>query len=568
MRVLPVPGRRTRTRVVAAALVACSAAACSGSHAASPRPTQPAHVDHRRPGAASPLQVMPAPYQLPTAVSREVVLPGPGGLMIAGGLTPSGASTDAVIALDPVTGATRPAGRLAEATHDAAGVALGGRMFVLGGGTVSSTPTIQAFSPGTQAAVVGRLSRARSDSNGVSAGPIGYLVGGYDGTIVDPQVLATTDGQHFRAAARLPVPVRYAGTAAVAGVIWVFGGQTATGRDGRHPAGRPGDRRGRRGRPPAAAGAGRGRDQPGRADLRRGRGDRAGNQPDRAPVRPGHVPGQRRGRTAGADRLRGRGGDRWRRVPDRRRGRHASGAHGDDVPAGDGRTDDAERGCVTVAGAGGEPRPAGAGLGSRGPARRRPDRRPSQQPAADRRPAGPDQMGVPAARRPRARPDVPPAGRRVLLPRREVHHRDAGRRPGHQRDLARHQQDRLPVRRAGRARCRARPPVQPGRRDAHPGRHHHLGRHQELPAGDHHTARAHRDAGHRPDDERLRARSASAVRQPERRVPDDQRALPGHRDQRRLGRRDVRWAAEWRGRRTRPGCCTRRTPTRYTPRGI
>ena len=149
--------------------------------------------------------------------------------MIAGGLTPSGASTDAVIALDPVTGATRPAGRLAEATHDAAGVALGGRMFVLGGGTVSSTPTIQAFSPGTQAAAVGRLSRARSDSNGVSAGPIGYLVGGYDGTIVDPQVLATTDGQHFRAAARLPVPVRYAGTAAVAGVIWVFGGQTATG---------------------------------------------------------------------------------------------------------------------------------------------------------------------------------------------------------------------------------------------------------------------------------------------------------------------------------------------------
>ena len=122
-----------------------------------------------------------------------------------------------MIALDPVTGATRPAGRLAEATHDAAGVALGGRMFVLGGGTASSAPTIQAFSPGTQAAVVGRLSRARSDSNGVSAGPIGYVVGGYDGTIVDPQVLATTDGQHFRAAARLPVPVRYAGTAAVAG---------------------------------------------------------------------------------------------------------------------------------------------------------------------------------------------------------------------------------------------------------------------------------------------------------------------------------------------------------------
>ena len=172
---------------------------------------------------------MPAPYQLPAATSREVVLPGPAGLMIAGGLTPSGASADAVTALDPVTGATRPAGRLAQATHDAAGVALGGRMFVFGGGTAASVPTIQAFSPGIPAAVVGRLGRARSDATGVSAGPVGYLVGGYDGTTVDPQVLATTDGRHFRVAGRLPVPVRYAGAAAAAGRIWVFGGQTTAG---------------------------------------------------------------------------------------------------------------------------------------------------------------------------------------------------------------------------------------------------------------------------------------------------------------------------------------------------
>jgi DNA-binding beta-propeller fold protein YncE len=55
------------------------------------------------------------------------------------------------------------------------------------------------------------------------------VVGGYDGTTLDPQVLATTDGQRFRVAARLPVPVRYAGTAAVAGLIWVFGGQTRSG---------------------------------------------------------------------------------------------------------------------------------------------------------------------------------------------------------------------------------------------------------------------------------------------------------------------------------------------------
>jgi DNA-binding beta-propeller fold protein YncE len=230
--------RQQRFRIAVAVVAACSLlplgySVFQQSSHRPPRPAsqpaRPAHEGNGQTDAAMVLRVMPAPYQLPAAASREVVLPGPGGLLIVGGLTPSGASTDAVTGLDPVTGTTRAAGRLAEATHDAAGLTLGGRVFVLGGGTATSVPTIQAFTPGTQAAVVGQLSRARSDSDGVAAGPVGYVVGGYDGTILDPQVLATTDGQHFRVAARLPVPVRYAGTAAGAGLIWVFGGETATG---------------------------------------------------------------------------------------------------------------------------------------------------------------------------------------------------------------------------------------------------------------------------------------------------------------------------------------------------
>ena len=55
------------------------------------------------------------------------------------------------------------------------------------------------------------------------------MIGGYDGTRLDPEVLATRDGRHFRVAARLPVPVRYAAMAAAGGLIWVFGGQTAAG---------------------------------------------------------------------------------------------------------------------------------------------------------------------------------------------------------------------------------------------------------------------------------------------------------------------------------------------------
>ena len=177
------------------------------------------------------LQVTPAPYQLPAPLSREVALPAAGGLLIAGGLTAQGTSTDAVTRLDPVTGATRPAGHLAAATHDAAAASLGGQTYVFGGGTAASVPTVQAVTtgPAAQGAIVGQLPAARSDATGVTAGSVAYVIGGYDGTSWDPRVLATRDGRHFRVAARLPVPVRYAAVAAAAGEIWVFGGQARSG---------------------------------------------------------------------------------------------------------------------------------------------------------------------------------------------------------------------------------------------------------------------------------------------------------------------------------------------------
>jgi DNA-binding beta-propeller fold protein YncE len=221
--------RRQFGFAVAAVLATCCLSSCTGSDPDAPARHAPDRGRARAAGTAMTLQIMPAPYQLPAAVSREVLLPVAGGLLIVGGQTRSGISVSTVMGLDPVTGATRPAGRLARATHDAAGFVLGGQAFVLGGGITDSVPTVQAFTPGTPATVTGAMSRARSDSGGVTAGPAGYVIGGYDGTRLDPEVLATGDGRHFRVAARLPVPVRYAAMAAADGRIWVFGGQTAAG---------------------------------------------------------------------------------------------------------------------------------------------------------------------------------------------------------------------------------------------------------------------------------------------------------------------------------------------------
>ena len=136
---------RRQCGIAVAVVLATCLLSCTGSHPVSP--ARPAHAQGRAPDALM-LQVMPAPYQLPAGLSREVVLPGADGLLIAGGLTPSGASASTVTSLDPVTGATRAAGRLAQATHDAAGLLLGSRAFVLGGGTASSVATVQALVPG------------------------------------------------------------------------------------------------------------------------------------------------------------------------------------------------------------------------------------------------------------------------------------------------------------------------------------------------------------------------------------------------------------------------------------
>jgi len=229
--------RASQSRLAAIAVAASLsvlAAACSGAGPAGPG----AGPSRRAPGAASraagpaappSLAISPAPYQLPAGLSREVVLAHGPDLLIAGGLTPQSTSSIAVRLLDPVTGSTVPAGRLAAPTHDAAGATLGGRDYIFGGGDQASVATVQALAGNRPATVAGRLPGPRSDLTAVTVGGTAYLLGGYDGSRYDASVLATTDGRHFRTVARLPVPVRYPAVAALGRQIWVFGGQTPAG---------------------------------------------------------------------------------------------------------------------------------------------------------------------------------------------------------------------------------------------------------------------------------------------------------------------------------------------------
>ena len=253
------PRRRLRLRAAQAGglSLALLVAACSGGgpgQAGPPTGSRTAHPATAAGSAADPpgarsaaplsLQVTSAPYQLPSGLSREVILPHGPDLLIAGGLTAQGTSTATVRRLNPATGSTTRMRRLAVPTHDAAGATVGGRTFVFGGGEQASVATVQQVTgpastgPAARAraatalgrpAVTGRLPRPRSDLTAVTQGGLTYLLGGYDGTTYDATVLATPDGRRFTVAARLPVPVRYPAVAVLGRQIWVFGGQTSHG---------------------------------------------------------------------------------------------------------------------------------------------------------------------------------------------------------------------------------------------------------------------------------------------------------------------------------------------------
>lgn len=171
------------------------------------------------------------PWQLQAPIAREALLPeGPSGtLVIAGGLMSGGASASAAFRLNMSTGQLTPIGDLTTATHDAAAAALGGSGLVFGGGSTLPVATAQTLTAAGTSSALSSLPRPRADAVAVVNGGAAYVVGGYDGTQMDPEVLATTNGQSYSQVADLPVPVRYPAVASLGGYIYVFGGQSASG---------------------------------------------------------------------------------------------------------------------------------------------------------------------------------------------------------------------------------------------------------------------------------------------------------------------------------------------------
>ena len=116
----------------------------------------------------------------------------------AGGLDSAGASVPGIFTLATSNGRLVLVGDLSVPTHDAAGTVIGRQALVFGGGTTGPSSTAQRFEvPGT-VEPSGYLPAARADAAATSIGGTAFVVGGYDGAALDPEVLATTDGVTLR----------------------------------------------------------------------------------------------------------------------------------------------------------------------------------------------------------------------------------------------------------------------------------------------------------------------------------------------------------------------------------
>jgi hypothetical protein len=177
------------------------------------------------------------PWQLPSAVSREAVVPSSGGFTVVGGLDSAGGSVSTISSFSTTGVGGASSLHLPDAVHDAAAVHLGSETFVFGGGSPTTVATVQAFGPnsqgGTGSRIASPLPAPRSDSAAVtittSRGTTAYVVGGYTGSTYLPDVLATTTGDAFRVVARLPVPVRYPAVTESRGDLYVLGGEVPGG---------------------------------------------------------------------------------------------------------------------------------------------------------------------------------------------------------------------------------------------------------------------------------------------------------------------------------------------------
>ena len=228
---LRVTARRYPLAIFVSTWLALALSACGGGGSSSSSSAAAArHADRHhttRPAVVNvtyrPLFALPAPLRDPASAT----LPD-GRFVLIGGLDAADVSTAGIELASLHT--TLHSYTLPLAQHDAQGAALGGRVYVFGGGSLSELDHIISFDPGSgNVQTVGSLPQAQSDVAVAEIDGTAYIVGGFDGTDWFNTILAWRPGTHVRVAGRLPTGLRYSAVSAVDGRLLVIGGSTPTG---------------------------------------------------------------------------------------------------------------------------------------------------------------------------------------------------------------------------------------------------------------------------------------------------------------------------------------------------
>jgi N-acetylneuraminic acid mutarotase len=163
--------------------------------------------------------------RLPEARSGIAASPFGSSIFVAGGLSAAGTSTDTVFRIDPA-GTALTAGSMPSPIHDAAAAQVTGRLLVFGGGqTEGSDRIVQVLPP--PARLIGALPQPLSDLDAVTVGSVTYVLGGWNGSVPNPDIYAVQPTGVASTVGTLPFGVRYPGAAALGGRVIIAGGETA-----------------------------------------------------------------------------------------------------------------------------------------------------------------------------------------------------------------------------------------------------------------------------------------------------------------------------------------------------
>ncbi len=182
-----------------------------------------------RVGASGPWLAARQVASLPAAVQDAAAAPIPNeGALLLGGLDSSQTSQPSIELAGPDR--NNALGKLAVPLHDAAAAAVGGSVYLFGGGQVSSYTAITRVDPSSgRASSAGQLPEPRSDLAAATLGHTVYLVGGFTGIKAVSSILAFTPGKNPTVVGVMPKALRYASVAAIDGRLVIAGGMGPNG---------------------------------------------------------------------------------------------------------------------------------------------------------------------------------------------------------------------------------------------------------------------------------------------------------------------------------------------------